>query len=255
MTDQNDLTHWRVLSMPFLSFGPLLTPSKIFARDQAAGAGYYHPGAISSLDVFARYVVHFLTAAHPDLGRAGAVCPFMAGSLKRDMALLTASSLDQPDATFLLGAMDRLRSVFLAQEDSAGAGADEIYRAIVVVFPDLPPAAGAELIEHVQKTLKPAYIEQGLMIGEFYPTCPAPGLHNSLFRPMQTPVLSLAIRHMTLQDAPFMLGDPAYIAGYTRLFGQTGMDRISALQARRANEARASEPSAVRLGVNDRLIA
>lgn len=72
------------------------------------------------------------------------------------------------------------------------------------------------------------------MIGEFYPTCPEPGLHNPAFRPLDTPVPALAIRYITKFDAPFMLGDPAYEAGYVERFGDEGVRRLTRLKARSA---------------------
>jgi hypothetical protein len=110
-----------------------------------------------------------------------------------------------------------------------------MYKAIIVLLPMLPASRVAEMVDAVQKKLKPGYIREGFMIGEFYPGCPAPGLHNPAFRPLQTPVASLAIREITPFDAPFMIDDDLYVAGYLERFGWAGHERLIALLQKPGN--------------------
>ena len=58
-------------------FGPLLSPGDILGPEPSAALGAYGPQAIQALARMARYVLEFLTAQHPDLGRPGAVCPYV----------------------------------------------------------------------------------------------------------------------------------------------------------------------------------
>lgn len=88
------------------------------------------------------------------------------------------------------------------------------------------------MIERIQRRLKLSFVKRRLMIGQFFPSCPEPGLWNTEFRPLQSPVISLAIRDIAIADAPFMLGHQAYIDAFVRTFGLAGAERIE--QARRA---------------------
>lgn len=212
--------------------GPLVS-----VRDILAGHGDGScPRAASSRDVLltiARYVSDFLTKAHPELGRPGAVCPFAAGGLQRDAITVTASTLDRPDKAALLEAISGLA----AQFDAVGAGSSasyELYRAVIVAFPRLPVADAVVLIEEVQRELKPDFVARGLMIGEFFPGCPAPGLHNDAFRPLDTPFCSLAIRRMTVSDAPFMVDDDRFAAAYLSRFAAEGQRRLECVRAQMA---------------------
>ena len=106
---------------------------------------------------------------------------------------------------------------------------DRIFRSIIVTFPSIAESDAPPLIEKVQRELKPDFLRDGLMIGEFYPECPAPGIHNAAFRALQSPVTAIAIRHMTLQDAPFMLQHARHRELYEEYFGDEGRQRIQAL--------------------------
>jgi len=231
----SDVGLWRDFSSPFECFGPLMTPAEILRLDGQAGLDFYDSKSAASLLSFSRYVATFLTSEHPKLGRDGPVCPFTAGALARGLLRLTASPLDCDDDGVLIEAMGRMCGVFEAMA-SPNMGHDEIYKAIVVVFPHLPSDLASHVIESVQKKLKPDYIRGGMMIGEFYPGCPAPGLHNAAFRPLEAPVPSLAIRRITIYDAPFMVDDDSYIVGYLEQFGTDGAQRLGGLLNRRAHQ-------------------
>ena len=106
---------------------------------------------------------------------------------------------------------------------------DRIFRSIIVTFPFIAGSDAPPLIQEVQRELKPDFLRDGLMIGEFYPECPAPGIHNAAFRALQSPVTAIAIRHMTPQDAPFMLQHFRHRELYEEYFGDEGRQRIQAL--------------------------
>lgn len=217
----------------FLSppFGPLATPREILMRTPGSGVDAYDAEALQALTVMSRYVAEFLTAEHAQLGRPGAVCPFAAKALEQDLIRLTAFSLETPDEAAAIAGMERL----LGMLDRGGTG----HPAIVAVFPRLAEPAGSAMVARVQKALKPAFIARELMIGQFYPDCPEPGLWNADFRPLQTPVVSLAIRDITLFDAPFMLERQAYVDAFVRLFGEAGEARIAkAREAKLRNDRR-----------------
>lgn len=212
------------------TFGPLVTPRDVLRRTPESGVEAYDACALQTLTSMARYVTEFLTSGHPELGREGAVCPYAAKALDQDLIRLTAFPLEQADEAAVCAGMERLRGLL----DRLGGGdADVRDRAIVAVFPRLPARAGSKMAARVQKALKPAFVARELMIGQFYPGCPEPGLWNRGFRPLQTPAVSLAVRNITIFDAPFMLERRAYVDAFVRLFGEAGTARIA-----KAREAR-----------------
>ena len=141
----------------------------------------------------------YLAAAHPDLGREGAVCPFTAASIKKeifwvgcvDRSDLTAEDIEKTVAGMVTG----FRRLPPAE------GPDALLKTILVLFPTVTDYS---LIDEAQRRLKEKSVAMGLMIGQFYPGCAAPGIRNPDFRPLQSPLALLAIRHMVSSDFPFL---------------------------------------------------
>lgn len=208
--------------------GPLLTPAQAIEDPPGSTAEAYQAVELAAIREMAHYSRDFLTARHPDLGRPGAVCPFTAGALQRDLLTITAFRAKAKNKASLVDALTRLRRALIDCGRSDDPR-DRIFRSIIVVFPFIAEGDAPRLIQEVQQELKPDFLRDGLMIGEFYPHCPAPGIHNAAFRALQSPVTSIAIRHMTPQDAPFMLQHPRHRELYEEYFGDEGRQRIQAL--------------------------
>ncbi|MGI4747434.1 MAG: DUF6875 domain-containing protein [Janthinobacterium lividum] len=213
-------------------FGPLVTPRQILDPELSGGLPY-DGASMAALSEAARYISEFLTQTHPALGRRGAVCPFAGGGLQREAITLTASSQSRTNRESVISSIMGLAKAFSDDQDASGRVPDEIYRAVVVVFPHLPLAEASALVSSVQQEIKPFFVARGLMIGEFFPGCETGGLHNPEFRPLNTPFCSLAIRHMTTSDLPFMMSDDRYISHYLERFDIEGTRRLGSLIARR----------------------
>jgi hypothetical protein len=171
-----------------------------------------HTGALRSVLDWAR---SYLIEPHPELGRTGPVCPFVAVSLRDERFHLAVrpgrpAGRDQVAETVALH-----RDWFLRLAPPGTPRAQST--TILIVFPDLPTADAPELIDRTQLELKTAFVEEGLMLGQFHDLPPAqPGLWNPEFRPLRSPLPMLVIRHMVL---PFLIEDPRHQAAYQRLFG------------------------------------
>lgn len=155
----------------------------------------------SSLTRIARWTREYLARPHPQLGRKGAVCPFVPLSLTMDSIWL--AEVAQPDARFetIAEIITEYRELFLTTEPTKGV--DALQKAFMIVFPRLG-ADGAALVDKVQYALKKYFVEMGLMLGEFHSANEGEGLRNPDFRPLRSPVPMLAIRHMVESDLPFM---------------------------------------------------
>ncbi|WP_340540218.1 DUF6875 domain-containing protein [Nocardioides sp. GXZ039] len=159
----------------------------------------------------------FLAAPHPDLGRTGNVCPFVGAALEKSSIFIAAHPGD-PEIEEAIALMRAYRAQFaqLAQD----AGRERVFLAVLVVFGDLAPSRYAEFIEGIQQRLKPEFMSEGHMIGEFHPGPPdRPGLWNPDFRPFHAPVPILAIRHMVAADVPFVTDSNVHLDLYLARFG------------------------------------
>lgn len=192
---------------------------------------------LSYLTQTTEWVENFLAKPHPDLGRAGAVCPFLPRALQINtirLAVIRTRGLDQSQLEEIV---KRYRDFFLELEPREGEVA--FYKAIMLVFPDVSAAEASQLIDRVQQKLKPFFVEEGLMIGEFHARNQSPGLHNPDFRPLQSPVPMLAIRFMAESDLPFLervTDEPQlrirYLEAYLKRWGTGSRNE------RKLNEAR-----------------
>ncbi|OJF15884.1 DUF6875 domain-containing protein [Couchioplanes caeruleus] len=181
-----------------------------------------HPAAAGAVDQL-RAVVHwareYLCRPHPELGRRGPVCPYAQASLERGSFYLAVRRGTSIDAAALERLLVEYRDWFRRLEPVTGPGAQ--FKTILLVFPDLPVEAAATVVDATQQRLKPRYVADGLMIGEFHGgPPPKAGLWNADFRPLRSPLPLLAIRHMVVTDFPFLAGDRDLVAAYLRLFGE-----------------------------------
>ncbi|MEB3232526.1 MAG: hypothetical protein VKJ64_16065 [Leptolyngbyaceae bacterium] len=182
----------------------------------------HHP----CLNEIEQWVHNFLGQPHPELGRSGAVCPFVPRALRSNTVYLGAVETSGQSVDTLTQLVQDYCNTFLALEPKTGPSA--VYKSILLVFPDVTEEEAPEIVDVIQKRLKPLFVDQGLMIGEFHSRNESPGLHNPDFRPLRSPIPMLAIRFMASSDLPFLsrtTDDPAlrlrYLQAYvTRMSGE-----------------------------------
>lgn len=148
------------------------------------------------------WIRNFLAKSHPDLGRSGKVCPYIPHSLKSDaiqLAVIRTQTYIQQDIEAIVKGY---RDIFLQTEPTSGNAS--VYKVILLLFPDINIEDNSNLIDDVQKKLKPFFVEAGLILGEFHMRNQSPGLHNPNFRPLRSPIPMLAIRFMVEADLPFL---------------------------------------------------
>ncbi len=164
-----------------------------------------------------RWSEEFLVSSHPKLGRTGPVCPYTAPSLRKDLYYLGVP-VDDGGGLDMPGVISRLPS--LHERLSAGLTDDDReLLAVLVVLPHLDHEDSTELDE-LQHKAKDEFVASGLMIGQFHPTCPEPGLWSRTFRPLRSPVPLLAVRQLLVFDLPFLDSEP-HLAQYLSRFADT----------------------------------
>jgi hypothetical protein len=169
------------------------------------------------------WVRKFLARPHPDLGRAGPVCPFTPMALELDTIWMVEVGESTPDPQRIEDVIEQCRQVFVETEPREGPLS--INKVIMVVFSGMS-ADDAPWIDALQAKLKPNFVDVGLMLGEFHARNETPGLRNENFRPLRSPIPMLVIRHMVESDLPFMKRETdtpevriSYLRSYLRRLG------------------------------------
>lgn len=159
------------------------------------------------------WATEYLSAPHPDLGRAGPVCPFTASSINKGM--FWVGCVDRPDLTAadIESTIGNTVADFQRLPPTEGSGV--LLKTTLIIFPTV---TCYHIIDQAQMRLKEKFVEMGLMIGQFYPGCEEPGLWNRQFRPLQSPIPLLAIRQMVSSDFPFLAAKEDWIGKYLKRF-------------------------------------
>lgn len=160
----------------------------------------------------------YLCAPHEQLGRDGPVCPFVPFSMHSRLFYITVQRGQHFNQQTVCDTVMQYRDWFLELEPTHGHNSR--YKTILILFPDVLPEDAPTIIDATQYHLKPKFVAEGLMIGQFHPLPPAEsGLWNADFRPLKSPIPLLAIRHMVATDFPFLMHDSQFVTSYLRIFG------------------------------------
>ena len=150
------------------------------------------------------WILNFVAKPHPDLGRQGSVCPFLPRALKAKSLFFQELNFDESTENIEIDEVIRkFAEVF--ENTTPTEGKARLNKAIVLVFPNLSDESAVRLIEETQSRLKPFFVERGLMLGEFHKNHQGEGIRNDKFRPLQSPVPLLVIRHLIPSDLIFLV--------------------------------------------------
>ncbi|MEU3606810.1 DUF6875 domain-containing protein [Streptomyces sp. NPDC035033] len=170
-----------------------------------------------ALDSVDEWLDSYVTQPHEQIGRSGAVCPFVAPA-RRAGAVETVVRLVGPAAGVRL-LTEVIRCGLDEFERSGRRTSNPALRSLLVVLPDLRPEAYA-LLDEAHARVKSESVERGLMIGQFHPDCDEPAARNPAFKVSRSPVPLVAVRAMAVHDILFLGERADWFAQYHRRFGE-----------------------------------
>jgi hypothetical protein len=181
---------------------------------------------LDALRAVADWIEAFVVKPHQDLGRAGTVCPFVPGSLERKTLWLAPEQIAGRDAPEVVELMNGYRRLLLDTRPTDGD--DVVYNVIVVVFSDLPADRAQGVFDGVLRELAvPSYAEHGILFGPYYQGNEGTAVYNSSFRPFQSPVPFLFVRHGVTDDWKFFLDDEEWLNLWARRYGESGAQALA----------------------------
>jgi hypothetical protein len=162
-----------------------------------------------------------------DLDRPAAhVCPFVLESIQTNHFWIEEAPQDSASAIErLLGLQIGLfKRTNPAHEPATDGGAPHptYLKTFLTVFPELTKIGRSQfsvLLDPIFARLRPVFIAQGLMLGQFYAGCTVPAVYNPLWKgPLIAPYPSFAIRYMATHDHLFISQTSPQWATYKRFF-------------------------------------
>jgi hypothetical protein len=181
---------------------------------------------LEALHAVADWIKTFVARPHEDLGRAGPVCPFVPGALERKTLWLAPEQIADRGMPHVVERMNGYKSLFLDAEPTVGDDAN--YKVIVVVFTDVSPDRAQGLFDDVvQQLAVPSYVEDGIVFGPFYEGNEGTAIYNARFRPFQSPVPFLFVRHGVSSDWKFFLDNDDWLRLWARRFGETAVHALA----------------------------
>lgn len=179
-----------------------------------------------ALRAVADWVEAFVVRPHPDLGRAGPVCPFTPQAIDHGTLWLAAersAGLGTPGLVQLVSGYQR---ALLANPPVEGDAA--VNKSIVIVFTDLPATQASDFFAGaLEQIAVPSYVEQGLVMGPFFEGNEGTAIYNPGFRPFQSPVPLLLIRRAVVSDWKFFLNNESWFNLWSRRFGEAGIKALA----------------------------
>ena len=181
---------------------------------------------LDALRAVADWIKTFVVKPHKDLGRAGTVCPFVPGSLERKTLWLALEQIGDRDVPEVVELMNGYKRLLLDTRPTDGD--DVIYKVIVVVFSDLPADRAQGVFDDVLNRLAvPSYVEDGILFGPYYEGHEGTAIYNSSFRPFQSPVPFLFVRHGVTSDWKFFLDDEEWLTLWARRYGESAVQALA----------------------------
>ena len=207
---------------------PALT-TNLFLLEDLEDVGRTSELAESDLDALhavADWIKTFVVKPHKDLGRAGPVCPFVPESLERKTLWLAPEQIADRDVPEVVELMSGYKRQLLDTRPTEGD--DVIYSVIVVVFADLPADRAQGVFDDVlQQLAVPSYAEDGILFGPYYEGHAGTAIYNSSFRPFQSPVPFLFVRHGVTSDWKFFLDNEDFLNLWARRFGESAVHTLA----------------------------
>lgn len=164
-------------------------------------------------DLLRKWSSEYLIQPNSQLGRPGPVCPFVKPSIAKGKLYVGCIGGRNIDADLLGLAVADVFEMYGSLQGEAERDAQLL--AMVTAFPDLRTY---RVIDEVHHAWKSRFVEHGLMLGQFYPGCPKPGLWNNDFRPLNSPLPMLVVRSMMITDYPFLVSRRDWLYAYLKKF-------------------------------------
>ena len=183
-----------------------------------AGANVLTPSRVGWANEMMRWMSEYLEQPHPDLGRQGPVCPFVARTAAVDRFLIALHD-EVVDADRRL-----IRDIILSHAEGLKLHFPETdpngnFTGLVIVFPKLP-LDRAEVLDELQDEMKTHFMSHDTMVAACHARSTKPAINNPAFPAFRSPLPCMILRHMDVRDIVFLAHNRRAFARYHARFAQ-----------------------------------
>ncbi|MFE9776412.1 DUF6875 domain-containing protein [Streptomyces sp. NPDC005931] len=171
----------------------------------------------STLETVNAWLTEYISASHPEIGRSGPICPFVAPSRKNRTMEIRLRLVGPAPTLELIEEM--AHSSLREYELTNWQGRNPMLQAMVVALPDLR-SEDTGLLDQAHARVKDVFVARGLMIGQFHENCEVTAARNPRFAVSRAPIPLLAIRAIALHDVFFLSDRPHWFRQYREKFGK-----------------------------------
>ncbi|TDN69287.1 DUF6875 domain-containing protein [Paraburkholderia sp. BL10I2N1] len=157
------------------------------------------------------WLAAFIMRPHAELGRRGAVCPFVKPAHHEGSLVFCIWDVTELPFDIFISILNRLPTLY--HQLFADMSGNSRLCSICIFLNGLKEEQYSEYIDRAHSMVKPVFMEAGLMIGEFHPLSVTAGVHSRTFRPMRSDRPAFVVRAITPHDAMFIDrdGSPAEV--------------------------------------------
>jgi hypothetical protein len=142
--------------------------------------------------------------------------------LERKTLWLSPEQIADRDVPEVIELMSGYKRLLLDPRPTEG---DDV---VVVVFTDLSADRAQGVFDDVLEHLAvPSYVEDGALFGPYYEGNKGTAVYNASFRPFQSPVPFLFVRHGVTSDWKFFLDDEEWLNLWARRYGEAGVQALA----------------------------
>jgi hypothetical protein len=154
---------------------------------RASQPGYLlAPSRVDQANEVLRWVKEYIAAPHPQLGRKGAICPYVYKATEIDRLVLAFHD-----------EVERLKTRFPITEP------DKSFASVVLVFPNIPDER-LDALDRMHGEMKSHLMQSDVMVACFHKRNNKPALYNPDFPLYRAPLPCLVVRHMDVRDIAFL---------------------------------------------------
>ncbi len=157
------------------------------------------PTQIATASALLAWARTYLSAPHPELGRKGPICPFVAKTLAENRFFIAVHEEVERSEEQIRDLVLSHARTFRRRYPALGDGSTSL----LIALPNVPEEVH-RLLDAVHASTKTHLMKRKMMIAAMHPRSAHPAIYNPNFAVLRAPIPCFAIRHMVVQDIAFV---------------------------------------------------